>query len=377
MKFIHIGDLHLGKRMNNFSLFEDQRHALLQIIEAAERERIDALIIAGDVYQKASPNGEAMTLFSEFITSICALGAKVFVISGNHDSDSRISLYSDLMTKSGVYLAKPFDGRLQTVSIEDEYGSLDVFMLPFIKPANVKRLYPDAQIDSYQEAMRVVLGNSPMAPGRRSLLICHQFITGAEMSDSEEHTVGGLDNIDADLFNMFDYVALGHIHKPQKVGRQTVRYSGSPLKYSFSEAGHKKSFVVCEMRDKGEISIKTVPITPLRDVREVEGSLEDIMAMDYSEDYIHVTVTDELVPPDARVTVSAVFPNMMKFSIRNSRTKLDKDILADETLEDRSPIDLFCDFYRLQNNDELPGEDHLTLLKEIIEEVEDKRNEAC
>lgn len=371
MKFLHLADLHLGKRLNDFSFLEDQVRLLCQVEEIARSERADAVLIAGDVYQKASPQSEAMAAFDQFITRLKEMGLAVFVISGNHDSAQRISYFSSLLKSSGVYVSEAFDGHLQQVTLQDEHGELVVSLLPFLKPIQVRRFYPDEKIETYQDAVQAVLRHSPVDTAKRNVLVCHQFITGAETSDSEEKTVGGLDNIDAAVFADFDYVALGHIHKPQQCARrETLRYAGSLMKYSFSEVNQKKSVTVVEMEEKGEISIRTVPLAPPHDMRLVEGLMDDVLAMPYSEDYVWVTLRDELPPPDARVTVSTVFPNMMKFSVVNSKTKTDIDVLAREAMENKSPEELFSDFYRLQNNDCPPGPRHMEILRSLRKELE-------
>lgn len=370
MKFLHLADLHLGKRLNDFSFLEDQVRLLCQVEEIARSERADAVLIAGDVYQKASPQSEAMAAFDQFITRLKEMGLAVFVISGNHDSAQRISYFSSLLKSSGVYVSEAFDGRLQQVLLQDEHGEIAVSLLPFLKPIQVRRFYPDEKIETYQDAVQAVLRHSPVDTAKRNVLVCHQFITGAEISDSEEKTVGGLDNIDAAVFADFDYVALGHIHKPQKCTRDTLRYAGSLMKYSFSEVNQKKSVAVVEMGEKGEVSVHIVPLNAPHDMRLVEGLMDDVLAMPYSEDYVWVTLRDELPPPDARVTVSTVFPNMMKFSVVNSKTKTDIDVLAREAMENKSPEELFSDFYRLQNNDCPPGPRHMEILRSLRKELE-------
>lgn len=376
MKLLHIADLHLGKRMNDIDLLEDQRCVLAQLLNMALGEKVQAVLIAGDVYQKASPPAEAMTAFDGFVSALAGAGIKVFVISGNHDSDQRISYFSSLLRSSGVYVSESFTGCLQQYTLTDEYGEVVVSLLPFIKPLTVRRFFPDKNIASYQDAAAAVLAASPIDQSKRNVLLCHQFITGAELSDSEERTVGGLDNIDASLFDAFDYVALGHIHKPQKLGRPTLRYAGSPLKYSLSEAGHKKSAVLLELGEKGDCRIQLIPITQPHEVREVEGLLSDVMKMDYSEDYVRITIHDELPPPDARASVSTVFPNMMKFAVVNSKTKEDRDVLSAEKVEEKDVKELFADFYRLQNNGVSPTAEQLTLLEEVLKGMEEKDHEA-
>lgn len=376
MKFIHIADLHLGKQMNDLSLIPDQEVILQQIIEITEKERADALIIAGDVYQRSTPQAEAMALFDRFISRLAEMGKKVFIISGNHDSALRLSYFSGLVRPAGIHITEAFDGYLQSVTLEDEYGELVVWLLPFLRPAQVKRKLPGEKILTYQDAVDAVLRSAPLDTQKRNLLVCHQFITGSEISDSEELSVGGLDQISASLFDDFDYVAMGHIHKPQKLLRETLRYAGSPLKYSFSEADHRKSVTVVDFEEKGAVSVRAVPLHPIRDVRLIEGKLDDLLRMHYSEDYVWVTLRDELVPPDAKVSLSVVFPNMLKFSVVNSKTKYDVDVMAAAQLEDKSVIDLFVDFYRLQNNDQLPGEAHMKVLNKVIKEMEEMPHEA-
>ena len=372
MRFLHIADLHLGKQMNDLSLLPDQEAVLRQIVSIADDEQADAVLIAGDVYQRSSPQAEAMALFDSFVSQLVSMGKKVFIISGNHDSALRLSYFSALIKAAGVYVTEAFEGKLQAVSLQDRDGEIVVWLLPFLRPSQVKRYLPEDKIVTYQDAVEVVLRQADLDPQKRNILLCHQFITGSETSDSEERAVGGLDNIDARVFDAFDYVALGHIHKPQKVLRDTLRYAGSPLKYSFSEANHKKSVVIVDLQEKGDISVRTVPLYPLHDVRLIEGAMDELLRMPYSEDYLWITVHDEIVPPDARVTLSVNFPNMMKFSVVNSKTKYDVDVLAAQSLENKTIPELFRDFYRLQNNDREPGEGHEKVLEKVLKGLEEK-----
>ncbi len=373
MRFLHIADLHLGKMMNDLALTEDQEYILGQIVSVADRENVDAVLIAGDVYQRSSPQAEAMALFDGFVSRLAAKGRKVFVISGNHDSASRISYFSSLVRSSGVYVTENFTGALQGVTLRDEDGEITVWMLPFIRPFQVKRALPAEKISTYQDAVEAVLRQTKVDTRRRNVLVCHQFITGAETSESEELAVGGLDNIGASVFDDFDYVALGHIHKPQKVLRETLRYAGSPLKYSFSEASHVKSAVIADLGRKGDITVRTVPLYPIRDVRLIEGTLDELMRQPYSEDYLWVTIRDENPPPDARVTLGVNFPNIMKFSVVNSRTKYDLDVSALQSMENKSVLELFSDFYRLQNNDRAPDEARRKVLEKVLRQLEEEQ----
>lgn len=376
MRFLHMADLHLGKQMNDLTLLDDQEAVLDQVIQIAADEAVDAVLIAGDVYQRTSPQAEATALFDRFVSRLVRDGRKVFVISGNHDSALRLSYFSSLVRDAGVYMTEAFDGDLQHVTLRDADGDVTVWMMPFLRPAQVKRALPDEKITSYQEAVAAVLRRANVDFSKRNVLMAHQFILGCEVCDSEELSVGGLDHIDGAVFDGFDYVALGHIHGPQRVKRETMRYAGSPLKYSFSEARHKKSVTIVEMQEKGDVRVRQAPLYPLHDVRLIEGMLDEIMQMPYSEDYVWITVHDELPPPDAKVTLSVNFSNMMKFSVVNSRTKYDLDVKAAEVMESKSVAELFSDFYRLQNNDQLPGELHMQVLNRVIRELEEKPYEA-
>ncbi|MBR4068266.1 MAG: exonuclease SbcCD subunit D [Clostridia bacterium] len=376
MKFLHLSDLHLGKQLNDLSLLADQEAILDQIISVADTENVDGILIAGDVYQRSTPQAEAMALFDSFISRLVAKEKKIFIISGNHDSALRISYFSSLIKNSGVYVSEAFDGRLQHVDLQDNDGPLVIWLLPFLRPSQVKKYLPGEKIRTYQDAVSAVIRNADIDLSKRNILLCHQFIVGSTVCDSEEHAVGGLDQIEASVFEPFDYVALGHIHRPQKLGRETLRYAGSPLKYSFSEAEHHKSVPVVDIQEKGCITVKTLPLYPIRDVRLIDGMYAEILRMPYSEDYVWITIHDELVLPDAKVSLSVNFPNMLKFSVANSKTKYDIDVLATEDMEDKTIDELFCDFYRLQNNDRLPGEAHMKVLSKVIKELEEMPHEA-
>lgn len=370
MRILHTADLHIGKVFEKVSMLEDQKYILKQISDIAIRENVDAVLIAGDVYQRSAPQAEAMEVFDGFVTALTDAGKKVFMLSGNHDSAQRISYFSSLIKGAGVYAAQEFNGHLQTVTLTDEYGSVNIHMLPFVKPVIVKHLLPEAEIDSCTDAVRAVLDASPINESERNILICHQFAAGAVPSDSEESSVGGLDIVDASVFDAFDYVAMGHIHKPQKMGRDTLRYAGSPLKYSFSEAAFEKSVVIADIGKKGSIKLKTVPLKPLRDVRILEGMLDELMALPYSEDLVWATVHDEDVMQDASLTLRTVFPNLCRFTVSNSKTKDDLTVLSKEEMEGKSITELFTDFYQQQNNNRLPSDKLIALLTRILDDME-------
>ena len=371
MRFLHTADLHIGKRVNQVNMIVELQLILRQIAEIAKTEGCDAVLIAGDVYDQTSPTAEAMATLDAFFNQMRRENIPLYLIAGNHDSGKRLSYFSEMARECGVTLCGEFSGTMESFCWEDEFGPVRMFCLPYLQPALVRRFYPQAKITSYDDAVRIVLEHTPMPLMGRNLLLCHQFVTGAQRCDSEEMSIGGAENISADLFDAFDYVAMGHIHGPQSVQRPEIRYSGSPLKYSFSEANHRKSVTIVDLLEKGNVQIRTVPLQARRDLRVVRGGMDELMAEPYSEDYVHAIVTDELVAPDARISLTTVFPNLMKFSVENSKTKVDMEIVATETMEKKSPMELFEDFYRLQNNGEAPGEEHLARMKEVFRRLED------
>ena len=354
MKLIHLSDLHLGKRLNEFSLIEDQKYILKEILRIICEERPNAVIIAGDIYDKAVPSSEAVALFDDFLWRAVAGGTRVIVISGNHDSPERIAFGSRLMDYAGVYLSPVYDGTIEPIEIEDKYGTVAFYMLPFVKPINVRRFFPDIQISDYTDAVRCALEAIEINPDVRNVLITHQFVTGAERSDSEDIPVGGIDNVDASVFDGFDYVALGHLHAPQFVGRETVRYCGTPLKYSFSEKDHIKSVTVVELEEKGRVSVRTVPLEPAHDMREIRGTYDQLtLKSSYectaTEDYLHVILTDEEDVPDALARLRTIYPNIMKLDYDNKRTRNTANADLPDVSRFKSEDALFADFFEKQN----------------------------
>lgn len=375
MKFIHLSDLHLGKRVNGFSMLDDQRYILDQIVSIAESECPDAVLIAGDVYDKTTPSGEAVQLFDDFLYRLTRLRMQVFVIAGNHDSAERLSFGGRLMTPSGVYIAPVYNGRVEPVTLADEYGAVDFYLLPFVRPADVRRFFgEDEEINSYTDALGCAVRHMDIKPDRRNVLLAHQFVTGAARSDSEDVSVGGLDNVDAAVFAPFDYTALGHIHGPQNAGGERVRYCGTPLKYSFSECAHEKSVTVVQLKEKGNVSVRTVPLMPLHDVRELRGSYDELLdrqtyAGTATEDYLHITLTDERDIPDVITKLRTVYPNIMKLDYDNTRTRAGALVL-DAIEETRSPLELFEAFYERQNDHPMePAQREMAeeMMKEIWE----------
>lgn len=373
MKLIHLSDLHLGKRVNEFSMLEDQKYILLQILNMIDEEKPDGVIIAGDVYDRTVPPIEAVTLFDDFLYKLAKRKLQVYVISGNHDSAERIAFGNRLMNMSGIYVSPVYDGKVTPITFEDAYGKVHIYMLPFIKPIHVKKAYPEAEIESYTDAVRVAIEHMEVNPWERNLIITHQFVTGADRSESEDVSVGGTDNVDVSVFDTFDYVALGHIHGPQKMTREMVRYCGTPLKYSFSEAGHKKSVTVVEVKEKGNIEICTKELIPMRDMREIKGLYDDIMNKENyentnTEDYMHITLTDEEDIPFAIEKLRVVYPNLMKLDYDNTRTRTSAFINVTEKVEQKTPLELFAEFYELQNNQEM-SEEQAEYMMEKIEEI--------
>lgn len=374
MKFIHLSDLHIGKRVNEYSMLEDQEYILTKIINIIDEEKPDCVLIAGDVYDKSLPPAEAVGLFDNFLVRLSKRNLSVFVISGNHDSPERIAFGGRLMETSRIYMSPVYNGEISPVVLEDEFGKINIWMLPFVKPVHVRKFNEDAIIASYTDAMRVAIENLDINTEERNVMITHQFVTGAERTESEEISVGGTDNVDVTVFEPFDYTALGHIHRPQNCKSEKVRYSGTPLKYSFSEAKDKKSVTVAEICEKGNLSVKTIPLVPLRDMVELKGSYEEIMRRDFykdtswQEDYTHITLTDEEDIPDAVGKLRTVYHNLMKLDYDNLRTRNLNSAYAAEDAEKKSPLENFAEFYEIQNNQPM-SEIQLDFVKKLIEEI--------
>lgn len=374
MKFMHLSDLHLGKKVNGYSMIEDQKYIINNILEIIDNENIQSVIIAGDVYDKSVPPVDAVELFNDFLEELENRNLYVFVISGNHDSPERIAFGNSFMRKSKIYFSPVYNGEINEIGLNDEYGKINIWMLPFIKPLNVRKVYEDKVINTYNDAVKTVIDNLKIDTNERNIMITHQFVTGAERTDSEEISVGGSDNIDVSNFDKFDYTALGHIHRPQNCKSERVRYSGTPLKYSFSEANDKKSATIIDIKEKNNISIKTVPFKPLRDMVEIKGKYNDIMRLDfykdtsYREDYMHIILTDEEDIPDVITKIRAVYHNIMKVDYDNLRTRSSNQIKEIENIESFSPFELFSDFYKQQNNKSM-NEEQNNYIKNTIEEI--------
>lgn len=374
MKFIHLSDLHLGKRVNEFSMLEDQEYILTKIINIIDEEKPEGVIIAGDVYDKSVPSAEAVELFDDFLVRLAKRDLKVFVISGNHDSAERIAFGGRLMDKSGIYMSPVFDGKVEPITLKDNFGDVNIYMLPFIKPSNVRRFYPENEIVTYTDAVKTVIDNMEIDTSKRNILITHQFVTGAVRSESEDISVGGTDNVDASVFEGFDYVALGHIHRSQKCVSDYIRYSGTPLKYSFSEAKDNKTITVVEMNAKGNITLDFIPLVPKRDMVEIKGTYDELTLKNfyenttYQDDYIHITLTDEEDIPDVLTKLRVIYKNIMKLDYDNKRTRTMNKIDGAENVKKKTPFEHFSEFYELQNGQPLSDE-QTEFVSDIIEQL--------
>ena len=376
MKLIHLSDLHLGKRVNEFSMLEDQKDILNKIIAVIEEEQPDAVLIAGDVYDKSVPSAEAVELFDEFLVKLANAKTQVFIISGNHDSAERLAFANRLIDASGIHLAPVYRGEVAPFSFKDEYGTVDLYMLPFVKPANVRRFFQEEEIRSYEDALKAAIRAMQVNEKNRSILITHQFVTGALVSDSEDLSVGGTDQVSAEVFEAFDYVALGHLHRPQNV-KENIRYCGTPLKYSFSEVNDVKSVTIAELKEKGSLSVREIPLAPLHEMKEIKGNYTDLTFKGYydahpelKDSYLHITLTDEEDVPDAAAKLRVIYPLLMKLDYDNTRTRNQQRVTALSEVEKKTPMELFDAFFEMQNGQTMSAEQKQyveTLIEKIWE----------
>lgn len=377
MKFAHIVDLHIGKRVHDFSMLEDQRYILEEMLRIFDEEKVDGVLIAGDVYDKTVPSAEAVQVFDDFITKLAKMEMPIYMISGNHDSAERLAFGAQLFENDGVYISPVYEGEVKKVEVEDVYGTVNIWLLPFLKPATVRHALQREDINTYEEGVVAALQGCEIDTEQRNILVAHQFVTGADRSDSEETSVGGLDNVSAEVFEDFDYVALGHIHRAQKMGRETLRYSGTPLKYSFSEADHKKSVTILELLEKGRVEIHVVPLVPRRDMRKMRGTYMEVTAKDaYTEenkmDYLQITLTDEEDVPGALQKLRTVYSNLMRLEYDNARTRENREVQAVEAQEQKSELELFEEFYELLNNESMKDE-QVEFVEKLIQDLKEVR----
>ena len=373
MKIMHLSDLHIGKKVNEYSMLQDQIYILKEILRIIDDEIVETVIIAGDVYDRSLPPNEALELFDEFLYQLSSRNVNVFVISGNHDSPERISYGGRMMTENKIFLSPVYDGNVKPISLNDDYGEVNFYLLPFIRPADIRRYFPDKNIENYTDAVKVAIDNMNVDFSERNILITHQFVTGAELSESEDIIVGGTDNVSGEVFDGFDYVALGHIHREQTVGKDNIRYCGTPLKYSFSEAKHIKSVTILDFKDKENIEYSKIPLTPLRDMREISGTYDELtLKSNYEntnvDDYLHITLTDEEDIPDAIGKLRSIYPNIMKLDYDNLRTRGSGIVDAIENIESKSPFELFADLFKQQNNQDM-SEEQEEIMRNLIDKI--------
>lgn len=377
---MHLADLHLGKRVNGFSMMEDQGYILNRILEIMEEEQPDGLLIAGDVYDKTIPPAEAVRRMDDFLTAVAAKHVPVFLISGNHDSAERVAFGHQLMQGSGIWISPVYDGTIRHHTLEDRWGEVNIYLIPFLRPSVVRSFFPDVEIEDYTDALGTIIEDLQVDTSRRNVVLAHQFVTAAgalpETCDSEQLSVGGLDRVDGSVFSPFDYTALGHLHGPQRVGSETIRYAGSPLKYSFSELHQKKSVTVAELRAKGETEIRQISLQPRREMTELRGTFEEILEEarkkgEPQTDYYHMILTDEIDVVDALSRLREYYPNIMLLDYDNRRTRSQKEVEQLDRVEERTPGELFAALYEQQNGQEMDSDrkEYLDgLIREIWEE---------
>ncbi len=373
MKIMHLSDLHIGKKVNEYSMLQDQIYILKEILHIIDDEKVETVIIAGDVYDRSLPPNEALELFDEFLYQLSSRNVNVFVISGNHDSPERISYGGRMMTENKIFLSPVYDGNVKPITLNDDYGEVNFYLLPFVRPTDIRRYFPDENIENYTDAVKVAIDNMNVDFSERNILVTHQFVTGAELSESEDIIVGGTDNVSGEVFDGFDYVALGHIHREQTVGKDNIRYCGTPLKYSFSEAKNIKSVTILDFNDKGNIEYSKIPLTPFRDMREIRGTYYELtLKSNYestnTEDYLYITLTDEEDIPDAIGKLRSIYPNIMKLDYDNLRTRGSGTVDAIENIESKNPFELFADLFKQQNNQDM-SEEQEEIMRNLIDKI--------
>ncbi len=378
MKLLHLGDLHIGKSLGEYNLIEDQKYILKQIFDIITEHSVDAVLIAGDVYDKAIPSEEAVALFDYFLCKLSSMNVKTFVISGNHDSDERLNFGSSLFEANGLYIASKYNGNLYKKELEDEYGRMNVYLLPFVKASQVRHFYPDEEIDTYDKAVKVIVNKAEINENERNVLVAHQFVAGGgeepQLGGSENvsvQNVGLVERIGTDCFDKFDYVALGHIHSPQRIGRDEIRYSGSPLKYSLSEVNNNKSVPIVTVGKKGEVNIELIPLKPFRNMRHLKGKLEQLLHQDNIEDtndFIYVTLTDEAPINDVMGIFQQYYPNTIKIDYDNAHTKAIEQVDISRIMEKKSFGEFISDFYQYIYGCDI-SEEEMKVMNEVAREA--------
>lgn len=375
MRFLHISDLHLGKRVYEYSMLEEQRNALWQVLSVIDEKKVEGIFIAGDIYDKSIPTIEAIELFDSFLVELSNRNIDVYIISGNHDSPERVGFGAEFFKGKRIYISKAYEGIIQYVDKEDSYGKIRIHLIPFLKPANVRRFYQEAEITDYNSAIRTVVENMELCEEGRNIVLVHQFITGAVRSQSEESFLGGMDNIEYDLFDEFDYVALGHIHKSQAMGRQQVRYSGALVKYALDEINQIKSMTLVEIKNKGEVETETIPIKPIHEMRRIEGTYMELTdRKNYVDtkldDYLYVVLKDEEDVPDALRKLRVIYPNILKLEYDNTRTRLRNSVIEGKAIRRKEPMEYIEELFRKQNNEDMTSEQAM-VLRRIMEDSDE------
>lgn len=378
MRLIHLGDLHLGKSLGDFDLIEDQRYILDRILEIVDKNNIDGVLIAGDVYDRAIPSEAATNLLDYFLKSLAERNVKTFMISGNHDSDDRLNYGSSLFAANQIYISAQFKGSLYKQTVNDEFGEVNIYLLPFVKASQVRHFYPEEKIENYDAAVRTILKHTDIDNEKRNVIVAHQFVAGKgtdpELGGSEGAgtlSVGLVEKISYDCFDGFDYAALGHIHSPQCVGREEVRYSGSPLKYSLSEVNNDKSVPMITLGDKGDVKIELLKLRPLRDMRHLKGPIEKLLDkanISGPEDFIYATLTNEDIINDAMGIMQQVYPNTVRIDYDNAHTRELERIDITAITQHKSFDELISDFYRKMYSCEI-SEEELQVMMETAKEA--------
>ena len=375
MKFLHLSDLHIGKRLDSASFLDDQEWILKKILQLIDDVQPQAVLIAGDVYDKSTPSGEAVTLFDDFLCRIAERKVPTLIISGNHDSAERLAFGNRLMAPAGIHLSPVYNGQVRPIVLTDDHGPVSFWLLPFVRPANVRRFYPDAEIASYTDAVRVAIENMDLDPTARNVLITHQFIATASPSGTEDVSVGGTDNVDPSVFDPFDYVALGHIHRAQNIGSNRIRYCGTPLKYSFAEANHEKSVTLVYLEEKGQLRLEAIPLSPRLDLREIRGTFQELTSPEYynatnREDYLHVILTDEEDIHEAMGRLRVIYPNILHMSYDNTRTRQNNVVGSAIAVQDKTPLELFEEHYFKLNNQSM-SEEQREFVQKLITDIQE------
>lgn len=377
MKFIHLGDLHIGKTLGDYNLIDDQKYLLDQILGIIKERSVDAVLIAGDVYDRALPSEAAVDLLDYFMSSLAENGTKAYIISGNHDSEERLNYGRKFFANRGIHIVSKFAGELEKIELEDEFGKLNVCLLPFIKASQVRHYYPDQEIDSYDAAVRTVIEHADIDYNERNILIAHQFVMGEDgpkIAGSEGASVtnvGLVEKISCESLKDFDYVALGHLHSAQQVGYESIRYSGSLLKYSLNEVNSDKSVPVITLKEKGDMEIELVPLKPMRDLRHITGKLDQLLRSENitdTNDFMYVTLTDEDMINDAMGIIQHYYPNTVKLDYRNSHTRELEDLSIGEIEDSKSFDELISDFYKKMYGKDI-SEEELEIMMSVAREA--------